>query len=168
MTLREMTALSKFLSFVLRHRPGAVGLTLDPQGWVEIDALLAALAAHGKVLSRVGLEQIVAESSKQRFAISADGSRIRANQGHSTEVDLGYAPAEPPELLFHGTMVSSLEAIRSAGLMKMERHHVHLSPDVGTATAVGQRRGKPVVLTIRSGQMHREGHRFTCRPTACG
>jgi putative RNA 2'-phosphotransferase len=155
-----MTELSKFLSFVLRHRPEAIGLTLDEQGWVEIERLIAACRAHGTEVSRVVLEQIIVESPKQRFAISSDRERVRANQGHSTQVDLGYQPKRPPDVLFHGTVSSNLDAIRSNGLKKMARHHVHLSPDVLTATVVGQRRGKPVVLTVRAGQMHHDGHLF--------
>jgi putative RNA 2'-phosphotransferase len=111
-------------------------------------------------VSRELIEAVVATSAKQRFAISEDGRRIRASQGHSVPVDLGYAPAEPPELLFHGTPRSSLPAIRAEGLQKRDRHHVHLSPDVATARTVGARRGAPVVLTIAAGRMHRDGHVF--------
>ena len=155
-----MTHLSKFLSWVLRHEPGAIGLELDRNGWVEIDRLLEACRAHGEMLSRDLLAEIVATSPKQRFAISEDGLRIRASQGHSIEIELGYQPEEPPELLFHGTVASSVAAIRADGLSRMERHHVHLSPDVATARSVGMRRGKPVVLRIAAGRMRRDGHVF--------
>lgn len=108
-----MTKLSKFLSLVLRHRPEAVGLTLDSQGWVEIDALLGACNAHARALSREVLAELVANSAKQRFAISSDGRSVRASQGHSTRVDLGYEPTQPPDVLFHGTVASSLDSIRN-------------------------------------------------------
>ncbi|HEU5057417.1 MAG TPA: RNA 2'-phosphotransferase [Kofleriaceae bacterium] len=156
----ERTRVSKFLSLVLRHRPEVIGLELDPAGWAEIDALLERCRAHGRPLSRELLEEIVATSPKQRFAISDDGRRVRASQGHSLEVELGYAPSQPPALLFHGTVAASLPAIRAGGLQKMGRHHVHLSPDAATARAVGMRRGPPVVLAIAAGRMHRAGHLF--------
>ena len=152
--------LSKFLSFVLRHDPGAIGIALDRNGWADIDELLERCRAHGRPLTREVLEAIVATSPKRRFAISEDGRRVRASQGHSVGVDLGYAPAAPPELLFHGTVAASVPAIRAAGLERMGRHHVHLSPDEATARTVGGRRGRPVVLRVAAGPMHRDGHTF--------
>ncbi|MBF5041520.1 RNA 2'-phosphotransferase [Aggregicoccus sp. 17bor-14] len=157
---KDRTHVSKFLSLVLRHDPAALGVTLDAQGWTDVEALLAALHAQGRVLSREALEEIVATSPKQRFALSEDGRRIRANQGHSVEVDLGLAPAEPPETLFHGTVAAVLEAIRAQGLVRGQRHHVHLSADEATARSVGARRGSPVLLRVRAGEMHRDGHPF--------
>lgn len=151
---------SKFLSLVLRHQPQAVGLTLDEAGWVSIDQLLRACAAHGTLITRNDLVRIVETSDKKRFAFSEDGIRIRANQGHSVEVDLQLQPQTPPELLFHGTASRFIEAIRAEGLSKQARHHVHLSAEWETAVAVGKRHGKPTVLTIRAGEMHREGHTF--------
>jgi putative RNA 2'-phosphotransferase len=114
MDRKRLTELSKFLSFVLRHEPAAIGVVLDANGWIEIERLLEACRANGKLLSRELLETIVATSPKQRFAISDDGRRVRANQGHSVEVDLAYEPAQPPETLFHGTVSASLPAIRAA------------------------------------------------------
>ena len=154
------TNLSKFLSFVLRHEPTAIGLELDPHGWADIDELVTKSQAHGKPLTRDIIEEIVATNAKQRFAISEDGRRVRANQGHSIDIDLAYEPREPPELLFHGTIAANLAAIRSAGLKRMQRHHVHLSPDTATARTVGMRRGKPVVLEVAAARMHRDGHVF--------
>ena len=151
---------SKFLSLVLRHDPGKAGLTLDSAGWVAVDALLRGCAAAGCPLSRGELEDVVRGSDKQRFAFSADGLRIRANQGHSVEVELDYVPQTPPELLFHGTATRFLESIRARGLVKGERHHVHLSADLETARKVGQRHGKPVVLQVRAGEMRRSGREF--------
>ncbi|MCB9628179.1 MAG: RNA 2'-phosphotransferase [Sandaracinaceae bacterium] len=157
---RAKTAASKFLSLVLRHQPEVAGLTLDAAGWVNVDALLEGCAACGNGLTRAQLEHIVSTSSKQRFAFSEDGLRIRANQGHSTEVELGLTPVEPPTRLFHGTVAAALPAIRAAGLQRMARHHVHLSADEGTALAVGGRRGKPVLLRVDAGAMHAAGHLF--------
>ncbi|NEB82067.1 RNA 2'-phosphotransferase [Streptomyces sp. SID14478] len=149
---------SKYLSKHLRHEPGRIGLTLDEAGWVEIDELLAAAAAHGFRISRAQLDRAVAENDKQRFSV--DGTRIRANQGHTVDVDLGLAPAEPPAYLYHGTVARFLDAIRAEGLRPMTRHDVHLSADRETATRVGSRRGRAVVLPVDAGAMHRDGHTF--------
>jgi putative RNA 2'-phosphotransferase len=157
----DAVRVSKRLSYVLRHRPGSVGLTLDAAGWVEVDALLAALAAHGLPLTRAELEQVVATNDKQRFAFDATGTRIRASQGHSVAVHLGYAAAPPPPELFHGTVERFLPTILAEGLRPGRRHAVHLSPDVATARTVGARRGRPVVLRIDAAAMAADGHVFT-------
>jgi putative RNA 2'-phosphotransferase len=151
---------SRFLSLVLRHDPARLGLSLDPAGWVDVRTLLGAMAARGRPLTRPQLEEIVAENDKRRFAFDDDGTRIRASQGHSVEVDLGYTEAEPPARLFHGTHPSALDAIRREGLLPMQRHDVHLSADTETATRVGARRGRPVVLVVDTARMHADGHRF--------
>ncbi|MGW3985732.1 RNA 2'-phosphotransferase [Streptomyces sp. NPDC004830] len=155
---RRTVKVSKYLSKHLRHQPGRIGLTLDEAGWVEIDTLIAAAAAHGFRFSRDELDQVVATNDKRRFAVQ--GSRIRASQGHSVEVDLGLSPATPPAHLYHGTVARHLEAIRAEGLRPMNRHAVHLSPDRETATRVGARRGRPVVLGVDAAAMHRDGHVF--------
>ncbi|HEY0192158.1 MAG TPA: RNA 2'-phosphotransferase [Kofleriaceae bacterium] len=152
--------LSKFLSLVLRHKPASIGITLDEAGWTDVDGLLAACARHHTRITRAQLEELVASSDKQRFALSADGTQIRANQGHSVPVELGLAPQTPPELLYHGTVADALDGIRATGLEKRARHHVHLSVERGTATKVGSRRGEPVILTIRAGELARTGHAF--------
>lgn len=157
---KRYTSISKFLSLVLRHRPEVMGVELDEQGWVAIDELLAACTAHGRALSRVELDYVVAHNNKQRFAVSEDGQRIRASQGHSVTVNLGYAPATPPKILYHGTARKFLPSIRAKGLVKGKRHHVHLSADPVTAQSVGQRHGEPVVLTVRAGEMMRAGMSF--------
>ncbi|MBM4092838.1 MAG: RNA 2'-phosphotransferase [Planctomycetes bacterium] len=157
---RELISTSKFLSLVLRHHPEIIGISLDEQGWVEIDVLLAAANRSGRKLTRSLLDRVVRENDKQRFAISADGTKIRANQGHSIEVDLGLQPAQPPELLYHGTVARFLDAIRASGLQPGSRQYVHLSPDVETARKVGQRRGRPVILVVESGRMWQDGHAF--------
>lgn len=140
--------LSKRLSFVLRHHPGSIGLELDPAGWVDVEALLGALAAHGTRIDRRALEQVVATNDKRRFAFDRSGTRIRASQGHSVQVDLGYPPQPPPPELFHGTPVRAVEAILEQGLRPQRRHAVHLSDDVATARTVGARRGRAVVLRV--------------------
>jgi len=145
---------------VLRHRPEVLGIELDTEGWVAVEELLAACAKHGRPISREQLDAVVRTNDKQRFAYSADGNRIRANQGHSLPIDLGLVPVEPPELLYHGTVLRFLEAICRDGLVKGQRHHVHLSPDPQTATNVGQRRGPPIVLVIEAGRMFHDGHKF--------
>jgi uncharacterized protein (TIGR02452 family) len=160
MNQKEKIEASKFLSLVLRHEPERIGLELDEAGWVEVDRLLSACAAHRFVIDRTGLEEIVATSDKRRFALSDDGRRIRANQGHSVKVDLGYAPSVPPALLYHGTADYRIDSIRKGGLIKGERHHVHLSAEAATATRVGQRHGKPAVLSINAKTMYERGHRF--------
>ena len=154
------TSASKLLSLVLRHQPEAIGLSLDQAGWADVDELLACLQATGKPIDRAMLEQIVATSDKQRFAFNGDRTRIRASQGHSIQVDLGLQPAMPPPRLFHGTASRFLESIERTGLEPRERHHVHLSADAGTATAVGRRHGPPVVLAVDAGAMHAAGFRF--------
>lgn len=152
--------LSKLLSYILRHRPDEYGVELDEAGWVDVSVLLEALAARGKAASREQLWSVVKNSDKQRFAFNEDGSRIRANQGHSVDVELGYNPAEPPTVLFHGTVEKFLESIRTSGLLRGERHHVHLSPDKVTASKVGQRRGRPVILQVDAAAMHADEHAF--------
>lgn len=152
---RRLIKVSKYLSKHLRHQPERIGLTLDAHGWVTIDALLRAAAEHGFRMSRADLDLAVASNDKQRFTV--EGDRIRANQGHTVTVDLELPPAEPPAYLYHGTAPQSLAAIRAEGLRPMRRHHVHLSPDRETATRVGARRGRPVVLSVDAGAMHRAG-----------
>ncbi|MFA3877195.1 RNA 2'-phosphotransferase [Streptomyces sp. MMCC 100] len=155
---RRKVRVSKYLSKHLRHQPESIGLTLDEGGWVEIDTLIAAAAAHGFRFSREELDHVVATNDKRRFAV--EGTRIRASQGHSIDVDLGLPSATPPPYLYHGTVARHLEAIRTEGLRPMNRHDVHLSPDRATATRVGARRGRPVVLSVDAAAMHRDGHVF--------
>jgi putative RNA 2'-phosphotransferase len=156
----ELVEISKFLSFILRHNPEAIGVTLSPQGWVKIDELLEAAKTHGKHLSRRTLDEVVFTNDKQRFAYSPDGLSIRANQGHSLAIDLELKPIKPPHVLYHGTATRYLEAIRREGLLKMQRHHVHLSALQDTAFRVGMRHGKPVVLVIDAQHMAVDGYRF--------
>lgn len=151
---------SKFLSRVLRHDPGAIGIVLDEGGWVEVDTLISAAARSGRRFSRAELDHVVATNNKKRFAFSEDGHRIRASQGHSVEVDLGLDAAEPPALLYHGTASTTLPVILREGLKPMSRQDVHLSADVETALRVGSRHGRPVVLTVDAARLSAEGHAF--------
>lgn len=159
MTPRQIK-ISKYLSLVLRHDPAAGGIVLDAEGWASIDDLLRAVTDKKLTFDRDELLAVVADNDKQRFAVSNDGQRIRASQGHSVQVDLQYAPQIPPETLFHGTAEKAVESIRSQGLTKRQRRHVHLSADRDTAVKVGTRHGSPVVFQISAGQMHREGFKF--------
>lgn len=152
--------LSKFLALVLRHRPQQIGLSLDPQGWAQVNELLEKANRAGIPLTRELLAEIVESNDKKRYAFSPDGLKIRASQGHSLPVDLGLEPVAPPEILFHGTACHNLDSIKAQGLLRRQRTHVHLSPDEGTAIRVGQRHGAPVVLRIRAAQMARDGYVF--------
>ena len=151
---------SKFLSLVLRHQPETIGITLSAEGWVRVTDLLTAMEAHGYSLSFEELQVVVENNDKQRFSFSDDGILIRANQGHSIQVDLGYEPGVPPENLYHGTAERFLPSIRQEGLVKGKRHHVHLSEQQETATAVGSRYGRPIVLKIATERMNKDGHLF--------
>ncbi len=151
---------SKFLSLVLRHRPGLIGITLDEHGWTDVGELLDALARDGRTISRDELLALIEEDAKGRYALSEDGGRIRAVQGHSVAVDLGYASATPPDLLYHGTVERALASIRDSGLAPRGRQHVHLSPDRDTAMTVGARRGATIVLIIDAKGMHGAEHVF--------
>ncbi|MDQ0985560.1 RNA 2'-phosphotransferase [Streptomyces sp. V2I9] len=159
---RRTVKVSKYLSKHLRHQPERIGLTLDRNGWVAVDELLAAAARNGFALSRAELDHAVAVNDKRRFAVEkgVDGDRIRANQGHTIAVELDLPPVEPPAYLYHGTVAPALEAIRAEGLRPMARHHVHLSSDRETAIRVGARRGRPLVLAVDAAAMHRAGHVF--------
>lgn len=151
---------SRFLSLVLRHKPEAAGVTLDETGWCAVDDLLAGARQAGVSISREELAEIVATNDKQRFRLSDDGTRIRANQGHSIPVELELQEQEPPAILYHGTTTRVLETVRRDGLQKMKRHHVHLSPDVETARRVGMRHGNVVVLEVQAGAMRGDGFTF--------
>ncbi|PWK78730.1 putative RNA 2'-phosphotransferase [Mucilaginibacter oryzae] len=160
LTEKETTNLSKFLSLVLRHQPEAIGIKLDEQGWVPVDELLDKLNKSGHAVNWEILQHVVDTNAKKRFAFDHEKLRIRASQGHSVAVELGYEPQTPPEILYHGTGSQSVESILQSGLEKRARQHVHLSADTDTAAKVGGRHGKPVVLTIKAGEMHRLGYQF--------
>jgi putative RNA 2'-phosphotransferase len=157
---KRLVRTSKMLSRILRHEPELVGITLDGSGWVGIDVLLAALAAKGRPVTRAELDHVVATNNKRRFGYSPDGLSIRANQGHTVAVDLGLTATVPPHVLYHGTADRHLASIFREGLRPMARQDVHLSADTETATRVGARHGRPVVLTVNAAAMAAAGHEF--------
>ncbi|TCD20337.1 RNA 2'-phosphotransferase [Pedobacter psychrodurus] len=152
--------ISKLLSYILRHSPETINLNLDENGWANVNELIAKFDLYDKRIDFDLLQYIVENNDKKRFAFNEDKSKIRANQGHSIAVELNLNEAEPLAYLYHGTVEKFLSGIKTQGLQKMGRQHVHLSADRETANKVGGRRGKPVILTINSGEMHRAGHKF--------
>ncbi|KZN64697.1 hypothetical protein N473_12970 [Pseudoalteromonas luteoviolacea CPMOR-1] len=150
--------ISKYLSLVLRHKPELANLQLNSQGWACINDLIN--NSHEHSLSLELIQSIVDSNDKQRFVISEDGTMIRANQGHSIEVDLALEAAIPPNILFHGTASRFIESIKGIGLVKGQRHHVHLTQSTDTALKVGGRYGKPVLLGIDAKTMHVQGAQF--------
>lgn len=162
MNKSEQTKISKFLSYVLRHKPETIGLKMDKNGWVNIAELISKtnLASEIDPLTLEQLKEVVASSDKKRFLISEDETKIKANQGHSINVDLQLKQQTPPEVLYHGTAERFLESIRKDGLIPGERHHVHLSADFDTAHTIGQRYGKPIVLKIKALMMYQQGFKF--------
>lgn len=160
MNEKQTKRISKFLSLILRHKPETVGVELDANGWTEIDTLLQKMSQAGTRVDREQLDYVVATNNKKRFAISPCGNRIRANQGHSLEVDLAYEPTTPPDKLFHGAPENIISLVRETGLQRMQRHHVHLNSAAEPCVHVAARRGKPVILEIDARQMHEEGYEF--------
>ncbi len=159
---KQLTKISKFMSLVLRHAPEKIGLTLDENGWANVSDLIAKMKKHGTRIDRETLEYIVSNNNKKRFAFSDDGERIRASQGHSIQIELGYTAQRPPAKLYHGTSHKNVDNIFRTGIQKMSRHHVHLSADKATARNVGSRHGKPVILTIDTQAMEKENYTFFC------
>lgn len=157
---KELTKISKVLSMVLRHQPEFIGIELDQQGWVDVELLIQQMNSHNIAIDRVLLDQVVETNSKKRFSFNDSKEQIRASQGHSVSVELGYLAQVPPDVLFHGTAEKSVESILDIGLEKRERQHVHLSQELQTAIEVGRRHGKPVVFRVQSGMMHQAGHSF--------
>lgn len=159
MTTEQNKKTSKFLSYILRHNPEAIGLTLNDQGWANIDELISKANSSDEVsnLDRALIQEVVDNNDKKRFIISDNGQNIRANQGHSINVDLQLKPVTPPEFLYHGTADRFLNSILKEGLKPKQRQYVHLSTDIETANAVGQRYGKAVILKIKALLMHEQG-----------
>lgn len=155
---KHLVRMSKYLSLVLRHKPEAAGVTLDANGWINIDTLLAGCKASGHPVQRHEFDEIVATNEKKRFTV--EGNRVRAAQGHSVDIDLGYKAVEPPETLFHGTAVQFLDSIKRDGLKSQKRQHVHLSSNIETATNVGERRGKAAIITVKAKEAYAAGVLF--------
>ena len=161
MNQQQERKFSKFLSLILRHNPGKIGLKLDQHGWASVPDLIEKVnQARKQAVSLSDLEQVVANDNKQRYNFNADKSCIRANQGHSINIDLGLESQTPPAVLYHGTASRFVDSIMEKGLLSGSRQHVHLSLDVETATIVGKRHGKPVILKIDTAKMSADGHLF--------
>jgi putative RNA 2'-phosphotransferase len=153
--------ISKLLSYVLRHKPESIGISLDKEGWTDIDVLISKCAPRLE-FTREDLARVVENNDKQRFAISDDGQKIRANQGHTADVNLSFEKKTPPDMLYHGTQKSFLGSIQKKGLLPGKRHHVHMSDNLVTAEQVGARRGANsyVILTIDCKEMVKDGVEF--------
>jgi putative RNA 2'-phosphotransferase len=158
--MKDLKNTSKFLSLVLRHKPEEIGVTMDANGWVSVDELIEKCNTNKVSLDFDTLEEIVITSDKQRFAFNDECTKIRANQGHTVNVDLEFTATKPIEFLYHGTVVKYLDGIKSNGLQKMQRLHVHLSKDLETAIKVGSRRGNPIILKIHALKMYEKGYEF--------
>lgn len=156
----DHTKLSKQLSYILRHHPEHIGISLDQNGWVSVATLLTQMNAYNYPVTPGLLEEIVATNSKKRFAFNNDKTMIRASQGHSVDIDLDLKPVTPPEILYHGTAEKHRDSILSAGLKKQNRRHVHLSDNTETARNVGSRHGKPLIFLVNAAQMHADGYSF--------
>jgi putative RNA 2'-phosphotransferase len=155
----DVVTVSKFLSYILRHNPDSIGMSLDRKGWLDIDVIIERAKEYkGYDLTRELIIKAVAENNKKRFEV--EGNRIRACQGHSIEVDVELKFAKPPTKLYHGTALKNVESILKKGLVKGNRLHVHLSADIQTATSVGQRHGAPIVFEVDCAQMFKDFHNF--------
>lgn len=157
---KQITHISKFLSLVLRHKPETISIVLDQNGWTDVDTLLKNSNSYGIKLDKEILKHIVQTNSKKRFAFNETFDRIRASQGHSIEIELGYTSKKPPEILYHGTSEKSVQSILDTGLEKQSRQQVHLSTDIETAIKVGQRHGKPFVFKVLAEQMYKDKFEF--------
>ena len=157
---KQLTHISKFLSMVLRHQPETIGIQLDQNGWTDVDELIEKANNNGIKFDRETLSHIVATNTKKRFAFNKTLDKIRASQGHSIEIELGYTNQKPPEILYHGTSEKSVQPIIDTGLEKRSRQHVHLSSDIETAIKVGQRHGKPFVFKVLAELMYNDNFQF--------
>jgi len=152
--------LGRFLSLVLRHQPEAAGITLDAHGWADVRQLLDGVNRTGRHMDMDTLERIVRENNKQRYSFNEAHTKIRANQGHSIDVDVELKKAGPPALLYHGTARRFLKSIFAQGIQKRGRQYVHLSGESETAVKVGARHGSPAVLKVDAFAMDRDGITF--------
>lgn len=151
----NLTQTSRFISLILRHKPEAIGITLDEHGWANVNELLS-----GVKIDMSLLEEIVNTDDKQRYSFNEDKTLIRANQGHSIPVDVELDEVQPPEFLWHGTAEKYMNNICREGLIPKSRLYVHLSSDVPTAMTVGKRHGEAVLLRIDARKMYQDGFKF--------
>ena len=157
---KQLKHISKLMSLVLRHQPEAIGLQLDENGWAHVEELIQKINANGTKVDIATILIVVETNDKKRFGFNEDKTMIRANQGHSLEVDLNLMPSNPPDILYHGTADRFVDPILKEGLTKQQRQHVHLSRQIETAKAVGTRHGKPVILHINAKAMQDDGYLF--------
>ena len=155
----DLTKLSKYLSKILRHKPEIIGITLDEHGWANVEELIDGIAKDREFNMEI-LEEIVRTDAKQRYSFNEDRTLIRANQGHSVNVDVELAEEIPPEILFHGTGERFVPSINESGLVPKSRLYVHLSQDEETAFKVGTRHGKPVLYIVKASDMYKDGYKF--------
>jgi putative RNA 2'-phosphotransferase len=157
---KQNKAISKFLSLVLRHQPELIGIELDENGWTDVQTLIEKSNSTGHHFDEQTLKHIVETNEKKRFAFNESSDKIRASQGHSVDIQLGYYSQKPPEILYHGTGINSVDSILQTGIEKRNRQHVHLSRDIETALTVGGRHGKPVVLIVLAEEMYQDNYLF--------
>ena len=161
MNKKQRDAISKLLSYILRHAPESIGVVLDSDGWTDVDGLILNANQHGHAFDRQALLDVVETNDKKRFTLSDDGQRIRAAQGHSTgQVQVQHVEKTPPAQLYHGTASRFMAAIEAQGLIPGSRHHVHLTDNPETALAVGKRYGEPVLLTVDASGLSQAGAKF--------
>ncbi len=158
----RLVKISRYLSRHLRHAPERIGIQLAPGGWVPISELIDACQKNNFLVQLAELKEVVAQNDKQRFSFDETATLIRANQGHSVEVDLQLEPAVPPDILYHGTGSGAVDSILKQGISKMSRHHVHLSADIQTARQVGARHGIPAVFIVDAAAMQCDDYTFYC------
>lgn len=158
--MEKMVNTSKFISLILRHKPDVIGITLDEHGWANVDELLTGLNKAGHIVCMKDLEDIVSTDNKQRYSFNEDKTLIRANQGHSINVDVELQEVEPPSILYHGTTKDVLESIYKQGIKPMSRLYVHLSKDIDTATKVAKRRRNPIILGVNTEKMKNDNIKF--------
>jgi putative RNA 2'-phosphotransferase len=157
--------ISKYIVMLLRHHPENLNLNMSEDGWVLVDELIEKINKKKKYanLNFEKIQSIVAKNNKQRFDLKEENGKIyiRANQGHSIKnLDMHYEPVSPPDILYDGTAVKSIESILKLGIQKRSRQYVHLSADIKTAIKVGERHGEVVLLAIDSKQMYEDGIEF--------
>lgn len=154
-----MVEIGRFLCFILRHKPDAVGITLDEHGWASVEELIRAVSRTHPMNMEL-LEEIVRTDDKMRYSFNEDKTLIRANQGHSVPVDVELERREPPSILYHGTGEKYVSSIDAQGLLPRSRLYVHLSEEYGTAVTVGERHGRALVYTVDAMRMHEDGYEF--------
>lgn len=150
---------SKYMSLILRHKPETIGISLDEHGWANVDKLIAGISKTHEINMDI-LEEIVSTDEKQRYSFNDDKTKIRANQGHSIQVDVELEEKEPPMILWHGTGEKFVASIDEQGLIPKSRLYVHLSQDEETAFKVGTRHGKPVLYMVKAADMFKDGYKF--------